>query len=93
MSLTNFRTWKEAVGVVLVREYDIEPSRVPMRVLNSLYISGTEPVEAAACAAAEYLNGMPHADRLRFLMTRNGRVLSAADERMIRRQVKRKGRR
>lgn len=89
---TLFAQWREQACTVLERDLDFRSARIPMSWWRRCYINNTLPADAAAIVATLFINRMSHGPRLRFLATRHGRELSAADERAIRRTVKRRGR-
>ena len=89
---TLFRSWTDEASVILEREYDIARSRIPPNWWTKCYIANLTPGAAAESVATRYLNGMSHEKRLRFLATRQGRVLTVEEEIAIRRTVRRKGR-
>jgi hypothetical protein len=91
-TFTLFSQWRADAGAILRRDYDIDPARIRTSWWTGAYISGDLPDAAAAYVATQYLNRLTHGSRLRFLATRHGHQLTAADERAIRRTVRRKGR-
>jgi hypothetical protein len=51
--------WKALAAAALSRQHSIDPTKVPERLWNELYVSGCTPREAAERARAHFNNARP----------------------------------
>jgi hypothetical protein len=61
----DFKTWLADAVAELQRKHNVNPSIIPVRVWQQLFIQGRSPQEAADQAAVSAYNTQSAADRLR----------------------------